>query len=269
MIGLNGAVVCVTGGARGIGRATAALLAERGARVWIGDVDADAVAATAADLGVTGHPLDVTDPSSFRAFLDAARTDGPVDMLVNNAGIMRLGAFTDQSLAGHHREIAVNLTGVVNGVHLALPAMTARGRGHIVNVASMAGKVTTPGIAVYCATKFAVAALSRAVRAELHGTGVTLTTILPAATRTELTAGVSLDLQPTLTPEDVAEAIVTSARHGRREVTVPRWLAPVGSLEQALPEPALETLKRVVTRHRPPGDYDADQRRAYLDRAGP
>ncbi|TDC81047.1 SDR family oxidoreductase [Actinomadura sp. 7K507] len=269
MIDPNGAVVCVTGGARGIGRATAALLAERGARVWIGDLDADAVAATAAELGVAGHPLDVTDPISFQSFLDAARADGPVDMLVNNAGIMRMGPFADQALAGHHREIAINLTGVVNGVHLALPAMTERGRGHIVNVASMAGKVTTPGIAVYCATKFAVVALSRAVRAELHGTGVTLTTILPAATRTELTAGVSLDLQPTLVPEDVAAAIVRSARHGRREVTVPRWLAPVGTLEQAFPEPAVESLKRVVTRHRPPGDYDADQRKAYLDRAGP
>ncbi|MEU5880048.1 SDR family oxidoreductase [Spirillospora sp. NPDC047279] len=269
MIALDGAVVCVTGGARGIGRATAALLAERGARVWIGDVDADAAAATAADLGVTGHTLDVTDPESFQAFLGAARTDGPVDMLVNNAGIMRLGPFTDQALAGHHREIAINLTGVVNGVHLALPAMVRRGRGHIVNVASMAGKVTTPGIAVYCATKFAVVALSRAVRAELRGTGVTLTTIMPAATRTELTAGVSLDLQPSLGPEDIAAAIVASVRHGRREVTVPRWLAPIGTVEQALPEPALETLKRVVTRHRAPGDYDPDQRKAYLDRTGP
>ncbi|WP_149261050.1 SDR family oxidoreductase [Actinomadura sp. K4S16] len=269
MIELKGAVVCVTGAARGIGRCTAAALAARGARVWIGDVDGDAVAETASDLGVKGHLLDVTDPEGFRAFLDAARADGPVDMLVNNAGIMRMGAFSEQSLAGHHHEIAVNLSGVVNGTYLVLPDMIARGRGHIVNVASMAAKVTTPGIAVYCATKFAVAALSRAVRAELHGTGVTLTTIMPAATRTDLTSGVSLDLQPTLKPEDVAEAIVASARHGRREVTVPRWLAPMGAVEQALPEPALETLKRVVTRHRPPGDFDPDERRAYLDRTGP
>jgi len=269
MIGLRGAVVCVTGGARGIGRSTAAALAARGARVWIGDIDADAANATAAELGVNGRHLDVTDADLFARFLDAARADGPIDMLVNNAGVQRMGPFAQQSLTGLHREVAINLTGVINGMHLVLPGMIERDRGHIVNVASMAAKVTTPGMAVYSATKFAVAALSRAVRAELQGTGVTLTTIMPTATRTELTSGVSLDLLPTRQPEDIAAAIVASARHGRREVTVPRWLAPFGAIEEAVPEPVLEALKRAATRHRPPGDYDPDQRKAYLDRLDP
>ena len=187
-------------------------------------------------------------------------------MLVNNAGIMRLGPFVDQSLEGHHQEVAVNLGGVINGMHVFLPDMLARNCGHIVNVASMAAKVTTPGIAVYCATKFAVAALSRAVRAEIAHTAVTVTTIMPAAVNTELTSGVSLDLQPTLQPEQVGRAIADTARRPGREVTVPRWLAPIGTLEEAAPERLLQVAKRVVTRNRPPGDYDDTQRRAYLDR---
>ena len=187
-------------------------------------------------------------------------------MLVNNAGIMRMGPFVAQSLAGHHREVAINLTGVINGMYLALPGMLERKRGHIVNVASMAAKVTTPGIATYCATKFAVAALSRAVRAEIDGTGVSITTVLPAAVKTELTAGVSLDLQPVLEPRDVAKAIADTARHPAREITVPRWLAPIGTLEQAAPEPILETAKRLFTRNRPPGEFDAAGRRDHIRR---
>lgn len=266
MIDLNGAVVCVTGGARGIGRATAAELQRRGARVWIGDIDEATAARTAAEIGCQSAFLDVTDPESFERFLAAAAVDGPVGMLVNNAGIMRMGPFVEQSLDGHHREVGINLLGVINGMHLALPAMLERNRGHIVNVASMAAKVTTPGIAVYCATKFAVAALSRAVRAEIAGTGVSITTVMPAAVKTELTAGVSLDLQPVLDPKTVARAIADTARHTSREITVPRWLAPIGTLEQAAPEPVLETVKRLVTRKRPPGDFDQDRRRDYLDR---
>jgi short-subunit dehydrogenase len=266
MIDLRGAVVCVTGGARGIGRATAEELRRRGARVWIGDVDEAEAARSAADIGCRSAHLDVTDAESFRTFLAAAEDERPVDMLVNNAGIMRMGPFVEQSLDGHHREVAINLTGVINGMHLALPGMLERNRGHIVNVASMAAKVTTPGIATYCATKFAVAALSRAVRAEIAGTAVSITTVLPAAVRTELTAGVSLDLQPVLQPADVARAIADTARHHSREITVPRWLAPIGTLEQAAPEPILETAKRLFTRNRPPGDFDAAGRRDYIGR---
>lgn len=266
MIDLRGAVVCVTGGARGIGRATAEELQHRGARVWIGDVDEAEAVRAADEIGCRSARLDVTDAGSFERFLALAGAERPVEMLVNNAGIMRMGPFVAQSLAGHHREVAINLTGVINGMYLALPGMLERKRGHIVNVASMAAKVTTPGIATYCATKFAVAALSRAVRAEIDGTGVSITTVLPAAVKTELTAGVSLDLQPVLEPRDVAKAIADTARHPAREITVPRWLAPIGTLEQAAPEPILETAKRLFTRNRPPGEFDAAGRRDYIGR---
>ncbi|MGV9408387.1 SDR family oxidoreductase [Nocardia sp. NPDC003693] len=265
MIRLDGAVACVTGGGRGIGRATAAALAARGARVWIGDIDIDVARATADEIGCDAALLDVTDPASFTEFLNLAGRSGPVDVLVNNAGIMRLSPFLELDLAGHHRELAINVGGVVNGMSLALPGMVDRGRGHIVNVASMAAKVTTPGVAVYCASKFAVAALSRAVRAELVGTGVSITTVMPAAVHTELTSGVNLSLQPTLEPDQVGRAIVDTVRHRRAEVTVPRWLAPIGAIEQGVPETALNAIKRRFVGP-DPGRFEADSRRAYLDR---
>ena len=123
-------------------------------------------------------------------------------------------------------------------------------------------------MSVYCATKYAVAALSRSVRAEIASSAVTLTTVMPTAVHTDLTAGVSLDLLPTLQPEDVADVVVDSAGHAWREVTVPRWLAPIGMVEEVTPEPLMQRLKRLATLRRPPGAFDAEQRRTYLDRIG-
>lgn len=247
MIDLDGSVVVVTGGARGIGRATAARLAAAGAKVWIGDVDVPAVKQAASDLGVQGDRLDVADADSFRSFLAQAEADGPVKMLVNNAGILRSGSFIERPLDSHAQEIGINLMGVVNGMHLVLPGMVERGEGHVVNMASMAAKITTPQMATYCATKFAVAALSRAVRAELSGTGVTISTVMPAAVNTGLVSHFNLGPAiPVLEPDDVAQAIVATARHGRAENPLPRWLLGVGVLEQAIPENLLDRVKRAA-----------------------
>lgn len=268
MIEISGAVVCVTGGARGIGKATAIELIRRGARVWIGDLDGAEAENTANEIGARAARLDVTDPESMAAFHAAAVAEGPVAMLVNNAGIQYMGPFAEQKLALYHREVAVNLVGVINGMHEFLPGMLERNDGHIVNVASMAAKVTTPGMSVYCATKYAVAALSRSVRAEIASSNVTLTTVFPTAVHTELTAGVSLDLLPTRQPTDIAVAIADSARKPRSEVTVPRWLAPFGTIEEVTPEPLLQRIKHLATLRRPPGHFDPDGRRDYLDRIG-
>jgi NADP-dependent 3-hydroxy acid dehydrogenase YdfG len=268
MIDLTAVVACVTGGARGIGRATAIALAARGATVWIGDLDGDEAARTAREIGVKATHLDVTDASSVAAFHRAASADGPVAMLVNNAGIQHMGPFVEQRLAAYHQEVAVNLGGVINGMHEFLPDMLARNHGHIVNVASMAAKVTTPGMSVYCATKYAVAALSRAVRAEIADTDVTITTVMPTAVHTELTAGVTLDLLPTRQPEQIATVIADTAGHPGHEVTVPRWLMPFGIVEEAAPEALMQRIKRLATRNQPPGHYDEAKRRAYLDRIG-
>lgn len=247
MIDLDGSVVVVTGGARGIGRATAARLAAAGAKVWIGDIDVPAVKQAASDLGVQGDRLDVADADSFGSFLAQVEADGPVKMLVNNAGILRSGSFIEQPLDSHAQEIGINLMGVVHGMHHVLPGMIERGEGHVVNMASMAAKITTPQMATYCATKFAVAALSRAVRAELAGTGVTISTVMPAAVNTGLVSQFSLGPAiPVLEPDEVAQAIVATARHGRAENPLPRWLVGVGVVEQAVPESLLDRVKRAA-----------------------
>lgn len=263
---LAGAVACVTGGARGIGRETARHLAARGAEVWIGDIDLDAAKQTAEEIpGVHAHALDVTDPDSFEAFL--AAPDRTVTMLVNNAGVMHTGAFAEIELDQHLREIAIDLTGVVIGMRLVLPGMLESNEGHIVNVASMAGKFTFPGIATYNATKFGVVALSRSVRSEIESTNVTISTVMPAAVRTELTSGISTRGVPTMGPEDIATAIVDSARNGRREIAVPRWAGRMGVVEQLLPEQGFEAAKRMVGGRRLLERVDPEKRRAYAARS--
>lgn len=266
-IDLKGCVACVTGGGRGIGRATAEALAARGARVVIGDLDLHCAEEVAAGIGAQAIAvkLDVADPRSFAEFIAVAEQLGPIDLLVNNAGIMRTGVFAEQTLETQHREIAINLGGVVTGMRLVLPGMLARNRGHIVNVASMAGKISVPGAAVYTATKFGVASLSRAVRAEIVKSKVSITTILPSAVRTELNAGLNVTGLPVAAPEDVAREIVLSCRHGRSEVTVPRGLGLIGALEQGLPEALGDFVKRVAGAQKriAPGNAAA---KAYQDR---
>ncbi|MBV9212204.1 MAG: SDR family oxidoreductase [Actinobacteria bacterium] len=241
-------VVAVTGAARGIGRATAARLAGEGARVAIGDLDATLAEAAAASVGAgaIGLPLDVTDRSSFEAFVDSTEDRlGPLDVLVNNAGILLMGPFLDEEDAATAREVAVNLFGVIHGMRVVLPRMRARGRGQVVNIASGASFVAPPGEATYAATKHAVAGLTEGVRAELRGTGVELTLVFPGLVNTELAAG----SQPTrgmkwLEPDTVATAVVSAIAEPRPEVFVPRSLAATLKLNKVLPPRARESLGR-------------------------
>ncbi len=224
-----GRLVAITGGARGIGRATAATLVARGAAVAIGDVDLDLARETAARLGpsAVALPLDVTDPDAFAAFLDEAEQRlGPLYALVNNAGIMPISPFCEEEDAAQRRTLDINVHGVITGSRLAIARMLPRGQGHVVNVASQAGKLGAAGLATYCASKFAVVGLCEALRAELHGTGIAVSCILPAVVNTDLTAGVT-DAPRILRiePEDVADAIADTLDRPRAEVFVPRAAA--------------------------------------------
>jgi hypothetical protein len=232
-------VVVVTGGGRGIGAATARAFAARGDRVAVGDVDAASAAEVAGPLGGYAGALDVRDRAGFAAFLAAvAERLGPVDVLVNNAGVASVGDFLDTGPDRHDLVLDVNVRGVAHGMAAALPAMVARGRGHVVNVASLAGRLPFPGGAMYVASKHAVLGLTAAVRAELFGTGVYLTAVLPTFVRTDLVAGLALTGVPTVTAADVAAAVVaaTTRRRPPAQVTVPRRLTGVGAFYSALPQ---------------------------------
>ncbi|MCP2295838.1 Short-chain dehydrogenase [Nocardia amikacinitolerans] len=243
---LAGKVVAITGGARGIGRATAEAFLAAKAAVAIGDVDVELVEKTAAELGadpdarVVGLPLNVTDRKSFAAFLDAVEAQlGPLDVLVNNAGIMPTGLFADEDEAMTERIIDVNLRGVIHGSRLATERFLARGSGHLINIASLAGTQGFPGLATYCATKHAVVGFTSALHLELKEHGVQVSAVLPGIVRTELSAGANMPnwIEPltTVDPDQVAAAIVDTVRRARPLVTVPRRLAAIIKSTQLLP----------------------------------
>ena len=237
---LAGRVVAVTGAARGIGLAVAEALVERSAVVALGDLDATAATAAAERLGPLAHGfgLDVTDTASFRAFLDGVeqRVGRPVDVLVNNAGIMWVGAFDDEPEIAALRQADVNLHGVVRGMKLALPRMRARGRGHVVNIASFASKVPPAGEATYSATKHAVLGYSTAVRAELRGTGVQLSVVMPVVVDTQLAVGTGTGSGVMLQPRDVADAVVDVLLRPRFEVFVPGWTGVLARVYAVAPQ---------------------------------
>jgi short-subunit dehydrogenase len=223
---LVGQVIAITGGARGIGRATATTLVREGAKVAIGDLDHSGAEQTASEIGggTIGLPLDVTDRASFEAFLDAVEAKlGPIDALVNNAGIMLLGDFFDEDPELARRQIEINLWGVITGSQLAGKRFRRRGRGHVINVASMAGKSGFPGAATYCATKHAVVGLSESMRGELKGTGVEVSCVMPSIVNTELASGLgSARFVKNVDPQDVANEIVDALKEPRFDVFVPR-----------------------------------------------
>jgi NAD(P)-dependent dehydrogenase (short-subunit alcohol dehydrogenase family) len=247
---LTGEVVAITGGGRGIGRATAAALLAAGARVAIGDIEPGLAARTAAELGsgALGLELDVTDSTSFEAFLENVERElGPLDIVVNNAGIMPVGPFDIESEATARRLVDINVHGVIIGSKLALRRFLPRGRGWIVNIASVAGKGGFPGGATYCATKHAVAGLSETIRAEYRPRGIGVTTVCPTVVHTELGSGLTRARGMRYAePEDVAAAIVQALRAGRTEVYVPREMGVLMRLGQVLPRPVVDFFTRLT-----------------------
>ncbi len=270
---LTGQVAAISGGARGIGRETARAMLREGMKVAIGDLDVAAAQATAAELGpperIRAYALNVTDRGSFAAFLDDAERDlGPVDVLVNNAGIMQLGTFLEEDDATTQRQIDINVNGVLYGMKLALPRFVERHRGHLVNIASSAGKGGFPGGATYCGTKHFVVGVSEAVRAELRDTPVEVSCVMPVVVKTELAAG----LQETrgirhITPEDVAEAIVDALKVPRFDVYVPRNVAVINAVMGLLPRRGRDALGRAVKADKVLAQRDDAARRAYELRA--
>jgi NADP-dependent 3-hydroxy acid dehydrogenase YdfG len=270
---LAGESAAITGGGRGIGRATAEALLGQGMRVAIGDVDMETARKTAAELGpsAVALPLDVTDRDSFQGFLDEAeRQLGPLDVLVNNAGIMQIGRFIDEDDLTARRMVDINLHGVILGMKLAMERMVPRNRGHIVNISSQAGKFGAPGGATYSATKHAVVGLSEAVRGELRlmKADVDLSYVMPFVVNTELGGGLGEARgMKVLQPAEVADAIVEALQTGRVEVWVPKSAKRTSTLGVLLPRRLSEGMARALKADQVLAGADANARRDYELRA--
>ncbi|MFF2552500.1 SDR family oxidoreductase [Nocardia sp. NPDC058058] len=268
---ISGKVVVITGGARGIGLATARRLRDLGAQVAIGDVDEAKVKESGAELGLEVFgKLDVTDPDGFSAFLDEVeRRLGPVDVLVNNAGIMPAGAFDQEPERVTRRILDINVYGVALGSKLAAQRMLPRGKGTVINIASLAGEATTPGLATYCASKAAVLALTDTLRLEYHESGVHFCSVLPTFTNTELIAGTQgAKGLKNAEPGDIAEAVAKLIAQPRRRVAVTRLAGLLVASQHYMPRRASEALGRAFgLEHVFLDEVDQDARRAYEQRA--
>jgi len=271
---IRGKTIAITGAARGIGFATAQALLARGARVVIGDRDValgESAVAKLSNLGpVSGYPLDVADPESFAAFLDKARADGGghIDVLINNAGVMPVGPFLDHTEQTIRSAIEVNFYGVVNGCRLVLPEMVKRRRGHIINVASLAGMLAVPGQALYAGTKFAVVGFTTALADEYALQGIEVSCVMPTFTNTELISGTATGgMTAPVEPEDIAAAVVKTLDKPKTIVSVPYSLRFIAAATAFLPPRGRRWLSAKTGTARVFLDFDTSARAAYEQRA--
>ncbi len=190
MNGIAGKVVAITGASSGIGEATARVLAAGGAHVVIGARRLERLQALGSGITATGgsvrvRQLDVTRRAEVEAFARYAQQEfGRLDVIVNNAGVMPLSPLAELKVDEWDRMVDVNIKGVLYGIAAALPLMQAQGHGQIVNLSSIGGHSVSPTAAVYCATKFAVGAISDGLRQETDRIRVTV--ISPGTTTSEL-----------------------------------------------------------------------------------
>jgi NADP-dependent 3-hydroxy acid dehydrogenase YdfG len=267
---LPGRVVAITGAARGIGLATARACAAQGMKVAIGDLDlAEAEKAATGVPGAVAIGLDVTDRESFEHFLDETeRQLGPVDVLVNNAGIMPIGPFVAEDDATARRQVDINVHGVLHGMKAVLPRFISRGTGHLINIASTAGKGGFPGGATYCGTKHFVIGTSEAVRAELRDTPIEVSCVMPGVVNTELADGlVEGRGVKKAEPEDVANEIVAVLAKPRFDVFVPRSIGAIMKVMGLLPRSGREGIGRALKADQVLMGADPEARRDYELRA--
>ena len=242
MKNLEGKVALVTGAGSGIGRATALALAREGAKVVLCDVNEEGLRGVAAEMGPASclmtQRVDVSKRDEMRALADAVHSRAPaLDILINNAGVYLTGGILDLSLDDWDWVLGIDLWGVIHGAHFFVPKMAARkAGGHVVNVSSMFGYWIGPNVIGYLTAKFGVFGFSEALREDLRGTGIGVSTVCPGVIKTNLVQSTRFrnsddaeaarsHLEATYQrrnygPENVAAAIVGAIRRNRRIVLV-------------------------------------------------
>jgi short-subunit dehydrogenase len=253
---LAGSRVLITGASRGIGEAMARRFAARGARVALVARTEPALKDLAAELDGTAHPADLSDPHDVRGLIERIEADGgPIDALVNNAGIGEPGRFDGQSADAVERTFRVNLLAPAELCRQVIPGMLQRGRGHIVNISSLAGTAVFPGLVAYSSTKAGLSQLTAGLRAELRGTPLRTTLVELGPIPTDMLDGVE-DYAPTRDSFDrfrrlrlladvpstqVADSVVAAVEAGRRHVRHPKRAVAFPLLAEA-PRRAVEVL---------------------------
>ncbi|KTB90001.1 oxidoreductase [Pseudomonas syringae ICMP 11293] len=221
MSNIQGKVVLITGASSGIGEAAARLIAAKGAHVVLGARRIERLQTLAADIEVQGgsarfRALDVTDALDMQAFADfATHAFGKIDVIINNAGVMPLSPLAALNIAEWNQMLDVNVRGVLHGIAAVLPSMQAQGHGQIINISSIGGLAVSPTAAVYCATKFAVRAISDGLRQETDKIRVTV--VCPGVVESELADSISDETareamkafrKVALEPDAIARALV-------------------------------------------------------------
>jgi len=267
----SGKIVVVTGAGSGIGRATALAFAQEGARIAASDIDQARLDALRAELGdrlLLAQRVDVSDRAQVAAFAAAVHEKAPAaDVIVNNAGVAVGGTFLDTSLDDWDWLLGVNLKGVVHGCHYFIPAMVARGSGHVINISSILGIYPAPQVTAYVASKFAVLGLSQSLRAELAPHGVGVTAICPGMINTGIIEGGRMNggvaaLKPKLAstfsrggapPSVVAKSILDAVRTNPAVQTVGRDAWTIHALTRMAPRIATALGAKFAKRFIPHG----------------
>jgi len=266
--------IVITGAARGIGLATARILAGRGNRIVMSDRDGELAAAEAAKLGesASGFELDVTDRDAFRRLLETVEEEiGPVDVLINNAGIASASPnILEQDPATTDRTIDINLKGVMNGTIEAVRLMEPRRQGQIVNISSLAGLMGVPGLAAYAASKFGVIGFTESVRMEFDQAGLVFTCVMPGPVDTGMMHGTSKSpLVTLLSPDEMAVGIADAVESGKERVSLPRSSWFLARLTSILPPGVGIKLGRWTRIDRVYTDVDRVARAEYEERIAP
>lgn len=255
---LVGRVVLITGAARGMGRLDASAFAREGCRVVMTDVDERQLEDAAREItenGCEAHPfvLDVSDREACFELVERVESEiGPIDVLVNNAGILECDGFLGLSEYNWRRTLEVNLLGQVWMMQAVLPGMLARRRGHIVNMASQAGVIGGAKMSSYSASKHAVIGVTDSVRLEQRGSGVRFTSILPGFVDTGMVDGTDPPfISPWVEPAKVSAAIVNAVRKGHEEVYRPSFPVRLSAFLRGLGSPKLlDAVYRMVGGHK-------------------